>query len=68
MKTLNATGPLLIAVKSSVMQGVKPGTVQVQCVRYETYEIPLAEFDAMTFQIHDATRPEARIIAELVKL
>lgn len=66
MKTLKATGPLLIQVNTETMPGVPKRKVHVTCVRYETYEIDAAEFDKMTFQMHDASAPEAKVIARLV--
>lgn len=66
MKTIRATGPQLISVRSAAMPEVPKGTVHVTCVRYETYEIPEDEFEKMTFNIHDANQREARIIAATV--
>jgi len=68
MKTILSTGPQLIAVKTSKLPGVKKGTVQVQCVSYETYEMTDAEFDATTFKVHDANQEHAKTIAKAVAL
>jgi hypothetical protein len=64
MKTIIATGPLLIAVNNV---GSSKKKVHVTCVRYETYEMSKDEFEATSFKIHDANCAEAKIIAELVK-
>lgn len=64
MKTILATGPLLYAVKTEATPGVPKGKVRVQCVRYETYEMDVADFDRSTFKIHDANTPEAKTLAK----
>lgn len=68
MKTLLSTGPQLLAVETPKTPGVTPGTVRVKVVKYETYEIPDADFDAMRFQIHDANQEHAKLIAAAVNL
>lgn len=63
MKTIEKTGPLLIAVKTHKTKGIPKGKIQVTFVRYETYEYDDAEFNDQKFEVHDANRREAKIIA-----
>jgi hypothetical protein len=68
MKTIKATGQLAYRFETDQQPTVPAGKVHVHVVQYQTFELDAAEFEAMTFQIHDANSPEARTIAELVNL
>lgn len=66
MKTIKKTGPLLISVNTDKTKGVPKGKVQVTFVRYEAYEYDVDEFNEQRFEIHDASLPEAKLIAKAV--
>lgn len=65
MKTVKSTGPLLYAINNT--KGIPKGKVHVHLVRYETFEMDDAGFDATKFKFHDASQPEPRTIAGLVE-
>lgn len=66
MKTRRATGQILYSVETNGSH-VPDGCVLVNVVQFQTFEIPRAEFEAMTFQVLDVNSPEVRAIASLAK-
>jgi hypothetical protein len=70
MKTIKATGPLAYAFDLDPKEcpGLPRGHARVHVVAYQTFEMPMAEFERMQFQMHDANSEEARVIAALVAL
>ena len=67
MKTIKAPGQQAYRFETDQTPGVPKGHVWVHVVQYQTFEMPMKDFEERTFQIHDANSVEARRISELVR-